>query len=477
MTVDDRTSSPGSAAEPSEYVGHLQRRSVRSLAIAQIVGSIGVGVSPSVGVLLAEQVTASEVWAGLARTGSTLGAALAGVPLATLAMRRGRRTALSLGWSIAAVGAALLIAAAQWQSIPALVVGLVLTGAGTAAQLQARFAATDLAEPAHKGRALATVVWVGSIGSILGPNLGAPGEWLAGHLGLAPLAGAFVFAALAMAVAGVSVLALLRPDPLLTALRLSSAPQSAFGRDLADDVTDGVAAPAKGAAELTNATVAAGVAASVRPVRFPTIQVAIPLLRDSRATRTAFTAIISAQVVMVAIMTMTPVHLAAHGGSLTVVGVTISLHIVGMYGLAPLAGTVADRAGAPTGITVGLALFAGSFAVAVVGVGSAVVVTVSLVLLGLGWSFMGVAGASWLSSAVPAETRPAMQGFADTSSNVAAAIGAFLSGPLMSIVGFGGLSIAAAICLIPLCVFLLFLRPRPMLRGAESDQRCESSGR
>ncbi|WP_255472707.1 hypothetical protein [Quadrisphaera setariae] len=76
----------------------LQRRTVRSLALAQVVGAIGVAVTPSVGVLLAEQVTSSEVWAGVARTGSTLGAALAGLPLAALAVRCGAAGATPWAW-------------------------------------------------------------------------------------------------------------------------------------------------------------------------------------------------------------------------------------------------------------------------------------------------------------------------------------------------------------------------------------------
>ncbi|WP_253780789.1 MFS transporter, partial [Goodfellowiella coeruleoviolacea] len=199
----------------------IQRRIVRALASAQIIGTVGLGVIPSVGVLLAGQITESEVWAGLALAGSTVGAAVAGVPLALLAASRGRNRALSTGWLIAAVGALLLVGAAQWDSVAILVAGLVLTGVGTAAQFQARFAATDLASRTHRGRALAIVVWVGSIGSMLGPNLGTPGAGLAGSLGLAPLGGAFVVAAVALAVASVLTALLLRPDPLLTARRRS----------------------------------------------------------------------------------------------------------------------------------------------------------------------------------------------------------------------------------------------------------------
>lgn len=401
----------------------IQRRTVRALASAQIVGTVGIGVIPSVGVLLAGQITDSEVWAGLARAGSTVGAAVAGVPLALLASRRGRNRALTTGWLIAAVGAVLLVAAAQWDSVTALSAGLVLTGVATAAQFQARFAATDLATPAHRGRALAVVVWVGSVGSMLGPNLGTPGEALASAVGLEPLGGAFVFAAVALAVAALLTRLLLRPDPLVMARRRTG---------------EGPAEPAVKFREM--------------------FRDGMRVLAAYRDARTAFIAVVSAQVVMVAVMTMTPVHLAAHGDSLTVIGLTISLHIVGMYALAPVAGWLTDRAGAPAGIVVGLVLFAGSFVAAVAGQSSTVLVTVALVLLGLGWSFMSVAGASWLSASAPEPSRPSIQGLSDAGSNFAAAAGAFLAGPLMSAVGFAGLSLIAAAVLLPLCFSLV--RPR-----------------
>ncbi|MCI1746726.1 MAG: MFS transporter [Acidipropionibacterium sp.] len=408
-------------------VQRLQRRTLGALSAAQILGALGGGAIPSVGVLLAEQVTSSEVWAGLARTGSTIGAALAGLPLAALALRRGRRWALGIGWLVSAAGTALLVLAAQVQNLVALVIGLLIAGVGSASQLQARFAATDLAAPSHKGRALSTVVWVGAIGSILGPNLGAPGEWLARRVGMADMGGAFVLGSVFLLLAGIVTLTRLRPDPLLTAQRLSGAlvePGSprAAGRRRA------------GPAEIRR------------------------LCRVNRPALLALVAIITAQMVMVTVMTMAPVQISRHGGSLTVVGVSISLHILGMYGLAPVSGMVGDRFGARTGMAIGVVLFVASFAVTVIDVGSTTAVTVSLVLLGLGWSFMNVAGSASLSSSVPDDLRTGVQGFADTSSNVAAAVGAFIGGPIMMLIGYDGLAVVAAVVLIPVCVMLIGFR-------------------
>src|SRR5699024_3916075 len=186
---------------------------------AQIIGTVGVGVAPSIGVLLAEEVTNNEALAGLARTASTLGAAIFGIWLGTFAARHGRRIALSVGWIVAASGSGLLVFAAQQSLIAPLFIGLLMIGAGSAVSLQARFAATDLAEPQTKARSLALVVWVGTIGSVLGPNLGVPGKVVGSFTGLNVYSSSFLIAAVFLGMAGVVVFTSLRPDPLLALQR------------------------------------------------------------------------------------------------------------------------------------------------------------------------------------------------------------------------------------------------------------------
>ena len=127
----------------------LQRRTLTVLAVSQVVGTVGVGIAPSIGILLATEVTDSELWSGLARTASTLGAAILGIPLGSLAARFGRRVALASGWWISAVGAAILVGAAQWSLVVPMFLGLTLIGAGQATCLQSRFAATDRAAPLY----------------------------------------------------------------------------------------------------------------------------------------------------------------------------------------------------------------------------------------------------------------------------------------------------------------------------------------
>ncbi|TYB51150.1 MFS transporter [Nonomuraea sp. PA05] len=367
------------------------------LVITQIVGTVGVGVAPSIGILLAGAVTDNEAWAGLARTASTLDAALLGLPLGTLAARRGRR-----------------VAAAQWSLVVPLFAGLLLIGVGLAVSLQSRFAATDLARPHHKARSLALIVWVGTLGSVLGPNLGVPGELIGAATGLTVYAAAFLIAALCLALAGLIVWVWLRPDPLL------------FGGQ--------AAAPAAG-----------------KPGR---IRQVLAELRGNQRARVAVLAILTAQGVMVAIMTMTPVHLTHHGGSITLVGITISLHIVGMYAPAPLVGLIADRYGHRPAISAGLTILTASLLIGALKPDDTGWIITSLILLGIGWSFVNVAGSALFNAAVSAETRASSQGGVDALSNLCGAAAAFASGPLLAVSSFSLLAVLALIALLPLAILM-----------------------
>lgn len=394
----------------------LQRRTMIVLIISQIVGTIGVGVAPTIGVLLAEDVTNNEALAGLGRTGTTLGTALFGLALGTLAARLGRRAALSTGWWVAAAGAVLLIVAAQGGGI---VPRLLFVGAGSAVSLQARFAATDLAEPQHKARSLAMVVWVGTLGSVLGPNLGAPGELMGSATGLTVHGSAFLIAAVCLALAGVAVFLWLRPDPLLLLER--------------------------------TAHVSIQPPSGQRPRR---IRQAITELQGNQQARVALVAIVTAQVVMVAIMTMTPVHVAHQGGSLTIIGITISLHVAGMYALAPVVGLVADRYGHRTAISAGIVVFLASLIIGAARPDSMGSIMVSLILLGVGWSFVNVASSALFSAVVAPAIRASAQGGVDALSNLCGATAAFAAGPLLVVTSFSFLAVLAIVLLIPLTVLM-----------------------
>lgn len=408
---------PDVSAKPwqtEEPVRAAQRRTVRVLAAAQIVGGVGVGVAVSIGALLAESVAESETYAGLARTATTAGAAAVGVPLALLAQRRGRRTSLSAGWLVAAVGGALLVGSAVSRSIPLLIVGMLLFGVGSATNQQSRYAAADLAVPHRRAQALSTVVWSTTVGSVIGPNLAGPGAAVASALHLPRLAGAFVLAAIGMALASALLWGLLRPDPLLLSRRYE----------------DAEARPQSG-----------------------TLRSGLRHLRRSPRTAFAFVTIVVAHTVRGAVMTMTPVSMSGHGTGLTVVGVTISGHLLGMYAFSPLVGRLSDRIGHLSTVVVGQAVFLVSVTLSGMGHTSVGMMMAGLFLLGLGWSLSLVAGSAMLSETTPAALRPGVQGATDTAMNIVAAVGAGLAGPLMSWIGFGGLNAVAGLLVLPVLAF------------------------
>ena len=162
-------------ADLAVELARAQRHTVRTLVTTQAIGGIGLSSAIAVAALLAKDVTGSESLSGFAQTAQVLGAAVSAALLAGYMARHGRRPGLTLGYLVGALGAGLCIVAGMVRSFPVLLVGAVLLGAVTAANQQSRYAATDLAVPARRGRDLSTVVWATTIGSVLGPNLTGPG--------------------------------------------------------------------------------------------------------------------------------------------------------------------------------------------------------------------------------------------------------------------------------------------------------------
>ncbi|MGQ2911572.1 MULTISPECIES: MFS transporter [unclassified Aeromicrobium] len=389
----------------------LQRRILRTLVAVQVVGGVGNGAGLAVGVLLLREVSGSSGWAGMSTVMLTLGAALATVPLATLAVRAGRRPALATGWFLGAVGAAVVVLGADADSLPLVLVGLFLCGVSTASNLQSRFAAVDRAEPRHVGRSLALVTWATTVGAVLGPNLIGPGTTTARALGVPDLAGPLVFSCVAFAVAGTVVLVLLRPDPLPPARR------------------DGIDVPV------------------------PRVRAALPHVRGE--TRTAVVTIALAHAVMVSVMALTPVHMQDHGAGVEVIGLTISLHIAGMYALSPVMGWLADRWGPARTILAGQLVLVAAVVVAGTSGTSEVRITVGLVLLGLGWSAATIAGAALLTRSTDPAVRPLVQGLGDLTMNLAGAAGGLLAGVLVAWQGFGTLNAVAGTLVVPVVLLVV----------------------
>ena len=393
---------PETSTHPQDDLRRLQRRTVAVLSLGQILGGVAFGATISLGAVLAAEVSGDEAFSGLATAAVTLGTAAFAAPLAAFARRRGRRPALTTGMAVALVGVALVVVGAAASLFPLLLFAFALIGAGQASNLQSRFAATDLATAASRGRDLSIVVWATTIGAVLGPNLVGPGEALGALMGMPALTGPYLFTVAGQGLAILLYLAALRPDPLLTAQAAVAADRSGATRPIAG--TD-------------------------RP----------------RVARYAIVVVAAAHGVMVSVMAMTPVHLLHHGATLTIIGVTISLHIAGMYALAPVFGILADRWGRMPTILLGQALLAASLVLAFLGQDSTVAVTVALVLLGLGWSAATVAGAALLTEASDEARRTRRQGLSDTVMSLVGAGGAIAAGVILGWIGYGGLALVVGV--------------------------------
>lgn len=387
----------------TEFPAGVQARTVRVLVAGQVLAGLGQGATLSIGAVLASQVSGSEAWAGAAATLSTLGSAAVAIPLARLAQRFGRRPALTIGATTAAIGSIVTLVATGLGWFPLLLAGFALLGVGAAVGLQARFAATDVAEPSRRGRDLSIVVWSTTVGAIVGPNLFEPGVALADLFHLPALTGSFVIAVAAQLLAAAVYLVALRPDPLTVSRSM--------------------------------------------PVLPPPVAEPGDVSKQSTLVF-AITALAISHVVMVSVMSMTPVHLIAQGASLTIVGFTISLHVAGMFGLSPLFGWASDRLGRIATILVGQLLFVVAILVLALGGGNNAAVTVGLVLLGLGWSASTIGASALVSDLVTGAARVRMQGRSDMIMNFAGAGGGALAGPVLALVGYAGLAWAVGVLVI-----------------------------
>jgi MFS family permease len=397
----------------------VQRRTVAILSAGQVLGGIAFGATVSLGALLAADISGDDALSGLATASVTLGAALCAIPLARAATKLGRRRALTLGNLFALVGIGIVILAAAVRLFPLLLVGILLIGAGNAGNLQSRFAATDLASPRHRGRDLSIVVWATTVGGVAGPLLLGPGEIVGQAIGMPPQTGSYLFSLIAQAAAFVLYVIALRPDPLLLAQRIMAA-----GAD----------------------------------------QNTVEERRDQPvAARYAMFAIAASHVTMASVMAMTPIHLAhmahgAHGGHASsadissLVGVTIAMHVAGMYALSPVFGILADRWGRLRVVLLGQALLAASLLFAMFANDQAWGVMVALILLGLGWSAATVAGAALLTEATTPALRTRRQGRSDSLMSFSAAGGAVLAGVILANFQYGGLAVAASVLVLAIVV-------------------------
>ncbi|GAB3997153.1 MFS transporter [Nocardioides marmoraquaticus] len=376
----------------------LQRRTLRVVVASQVLGGAGLAAGITVGALLAADLLGSPGAAGLPIALITLGSAVAAWAVGRTTQRLGRRTGLGAGFLVGAVGAAGVVVGAATDQAWLALAAMVPYGAGTATNLQARYAGTDLALPAERGTAVSTALVATTLGAVAGPNLVGPLGDLAAGLGLPPLTGPFLLSGAAYAAAGLVLVALLRPDPFLVARSLPREDGSAAG----------VPAGAR-----------AGLAVGA-------------------------TVMVVTQVAMVAIMTMTPVHMREHDHGLSAVGLVIGLHVAAMFLPSLVTGPLVDRVGrVPMAAAGGVVLLLAGVTAALAPADGLVGLVLALVLLGLGWNIGLIAGTTLVVDATTPEERGRVQGSLDVlvalgGAGAAALSGLVVAGSSYSVLALGG---------------------------------------
>jgi len=377
----------GLSDQETEYEA-TQKRTVRVLQQGVVPGGLAMGTSYSVAALLGSEITGSDTLGAIAAVGLSVGQSLAGIPVAAVMAKQGRRIGIGYAYLVGSLGATCALLAAVTETYILLVVGMTLCGCGQAGNLAARYAGSDLATDENRARSISLVVWANTVGSVLGPTVG---------LGLRSLAGSseggsgFIFSYMVsitlFVVAASSILKRLKPDPLLLVADASKT--------------------------------------KIRGPRFSDLS----LIFSRPAARVALLGMMLSQGVMVGVMTVTPLHMRDGNQDPLVIGLMISLHIVGMYAFSPWIGKIADRLSKELLIGVGAVITAvGAEIASHTDAPEATGHFVGLFLIGIGWCSSLVAGSALMTEAFPPESRVATQSTADVLMTATGAVAGISSG-------------------------------------------------
>lgn len=379
----------------------IQQRVLRVLTAGQIIGAAALSASVTVGAFVIQEILGQDTsWGGIATATVTTGTAVMAQMLSRRMLRRGRRPGLQLGYAMASVGAVIAAIGAQNEQLAIFVFGLFLFGSGQASNLLARYAATDLAEADHRSRAMSRIVFASTFGAVFGPLLIGPAQSAGQELfGWQKYTGPWALSAVILAAAFVSTTIFLRPDPLV--------------------ITGGLR---------TNES-----------EKLPSISMALHTIVATASGRVALAAMVISQVVMVAVMTMTPVHMKIHGHE-SLSQYVVSLHIAGMFAFSPWVGRYADKHGRERTILVGAIILAASTILSAVSGDYELILFPALWALGVGWNFGLIGGSSLLIDSVPDDKRVTVQGAADLMMSFCGGMAGLASGFVRRAVGYHMLS-------------------------------------
>lgn len=380
-----------------EEIEKLYKRTLKIVVISQTFGGAGLAAGITVGALIAQDMLGSTSYAGLPAALFTLGSALAAYLVGRISQQLGRRLGLSFGFLAGAIGALGVIIATVIQNAWLLFFALFIYGAGTSTNLQVRYAGADLAKPKQRATAISIAMVATTLGAVFGPNMVTPMGKVAQMFNIPPLAGPFILAALAYSLAGMTLFFFLKPDPFLVAKTLDAQRKQ----------------------KRASATSESEIEFDGTPERSGAIVGALVLVLS--------------HIVMVAIMTMTPVHMQEHGTGLTAVGVVIGLHIAAMYLPSIITGRLVDAIGRSkmviaSGVTLAISGLMAAYAPG----GSLFWMAFALILLGLGWNFGLISGTAIIVDSTTMGNRAKTQGAADVFVALGGTAGSLLSGVIVA---------------------------------------------
>ena len=373
------------------------------MVLSQIAGSAALAAAVTVGAFVIQDILGqTTAWGGVASATVTMGTACMSQVLARLMNVRGRRNGLQTGYSLAILGGFIAGYGAETKILWVFLLGLFVFGNGQASNLLSRYAAADLATTDQRGRAMSQILFASTFGAVFGPLLIKPAEQAGMHwFGWGQYTGPWIFAGVFFVASLVNTTVRLRPDPLEVAGGLNKQAEAGAPTRLFSD--------------------------------------AVTAIRGSSDAKIAVVAMVISQMAMVAVMTMTPVHLRLHDHE-TVSAYIISLHIAGMYAFSPLLGKFADRRGRFATIQVGALVLMGATVLSSLAGDSPVLLFPALWMLGVGWSFGLIGGSSLLVDSIDQKIRVRVQGAADLTMSFCGGLAGFSSGFIRKAVGYHVLS-------------------------------------
>ncbi|MEC0275250.1 MFS transporter [Peribacillus frigoritolerans] len=407
-----------SYADSQEKQKMLYKRTLIIISISQIFGGAGLAAGVTVGALLAQQMLGTDAFAGVPSGLFTLGSAGAALIVGRLSQRYGRRTGLTAGFMIGGLGAIGVITAAIINSVFLLFASLLIYGAGTATNLQARYAGTDLANNKQRATAISITMVFTTFGAVAGPNLVNVMGDFALSIGVPSLAGPFILSAAAFILAGLVLFVLLRPDPLVIARTIETSKQESNRLGYSADTEQMV---------------------------------------NKRGIIVGAAIMVLTQIVMVAIMTMTPVHMRHHGHDLGEIGLVIGFHIAAMYLPSLVTGVLVDKFGRTAmAIASGATLLLAGLISAIAPGDSMILLVIALSLLGLGWNFGLISGTALIVDSTDTSNRAKTQGTVDVFIALSGASGGALSGMIVAGSSYTALSFIGgllSLLLIPVVIW------------------------